>query len=373
MLLQSIFFSVRSFAFVFLCVSLNSFALPFASSFVSLGSYNFPQDISSNGNVVVGFDNRGISNSFKYENGNLSSLNVNGRAIAVSGDGSTIVGVSNIPNGGFIYTDEAINYHGSNDAYFGFTSTNLDGTISVGSRRPAVSQSPLKPIKITNGVMESLPYLLGGNNWATITDISDDSSVLVGQSDSINGSEPYAIINGLVSSLGDLPGGRVYGQGFAVSADGNFIVGSSEIEFEGEIASEAFIYKNNEMFGLGDFDGGLFESRGYGVSNNGIAVGFGRIDDGIRASFWEKDSYQPLFIEEILSNSGIDVESQGWILTQATGISSNGDTVIGFGTRNGIPEGWMMTLTPVPLPAGIYLFLSGLVGLVGVKFRGRNA
>ena len=28
---------------------------------------------------------------------------------------------------------------------------------------------------------------------------------------------------------------------------------------------------------------------------------------------------------------------------------------------------------PVPLPAGIYLFLSGLVGLVGVKLRGRNA
>ena len=30
-------------------------------------------------------------------------------------------------------------------------------------------------------------------------------------------------------------------------------------------------------------------------------------------------------------------------------------------------------LAPVPLPAGIYLFLSGLVGLVGVKLRGRNA
>ena len=27
----------------------------------------------------------------------------------------------------------------------------------------------------------------------------------------------------------------------------------------------------------------------------------------------------------------------------------------------------------VPLPAGIYLFLSGLVGIVGVKLRGRNA
>ena len=29
--------------------------------------------------------------------------------------------------------------------------------------------------------------------------------------------------------------------------------------------------------------------------------------------------------------------------------------------------------SPVPLPAGIYLFLSGLVGLVGAKLRGRNA
>ena len=31
------------------------------------------------------------------------------------------------------------------------------------------------------------------------------------------------------------------------------------------------------------------------------------------------------------------------------------------------------SLTIVPLPAGIYLFLSGLVGLVGFKLRGRNA
>ena len=33
----------------------------------------------------------------------------------------------------------------------------------------------------------------------------------------------------------------------------------------------------------------------------------------------------------------------------------------------------IVTAQPVPLPAGIYLFLSGLVGLVGVKLRDRNA
>ena len=33
----------------------------------------------------------------------------------------------------------------------------------------------------------------------------------------------------------------------------------------------------------------------------------------------------------------------------------------------------MIFVSEVPLPAGIYLFLSGLVGLVGVKLRGRYA
>ena len=43
---------------------------------------------------------------------------------------------------------------------------------------------------------------------------------------------------------------------------------------------------------------------------------------------------------------------------------------------NDVGDGWFfdnLAYTPVPLPAGIYLFLSGLVGLVGAKLRGRNA
>ena len=50
---------------------------------------------------------------------------------------------------------------------------------------------------------------------------------------------------------------------------------------------------------------------------------------------------------------------------------------VGSGYNNGARV-WLVHdgdigASPVPLPAGIYLFLSGLVGLVGAKLRGRNA
>ena len=49
-----------------------------------------------------------------------------------------------------------------------------------------------------------------------------------------------------------------------------------------------------------------------------------------------------------------------------------------FNSKDSIAYAWPVHdgdigLAPVPLPAGIYLFLMGLVGLVGVKLRGRNA
>ena len=40
---------------------------------------------------------------------------------------------------------------------------------------------------------------------------------------------------------------------------------------------------------------------------------------------------------------------------------------------NGNSDFLTLNVNPVPLPAGIYLFLSGLVGLVGFKLRGKNA
>ena len=366
-------YPLRLSACLFLCVSLNSFALPVASTFSGLGSYNIPEDISSDGAVVVGFNHLGITSSFKYENGNFSSIGINGRAYGVSGDGSTIVGLANNPNNSaFILKNGATTFYKNNFPEYGLVSTNYDGSVSVGYRwHPNYHR--LESVKISNSTEQGLPHLNGGYFRTSIVDISDDASILVGQSDSTLGSEPFAIIDGAPISLGDLPGGRIYGQSEAISGNGNYIVGASEIEFEGEIASEAFIYKDNQMFGLNDFNGGLFESRANGVSNSGVVVGYGRITDGIRASLWEDDSFEPQSIKEILLTSGIDIESQGWILTKANGISSDGSTIIGQGIHNGINEGWIVTLTPVPLPAGIYLFLSGLVGLVGFKLRGRNA
>lgn len=61
------------------------------------------------------------------------------------------------------------------------------------------------------------------------------------------------------------------------------------------------------------------------------------------------------------------VNGSGWTLREALAINDQGQ-IVGYGVGpNGFRRGFL--LTPVPLPAAVYLFGAGLVGLAGLARR----
>jgi probable HAF family extracellular repeat protein len=58
------------------------------------------------------------------------------------------------------------------------------------------------------------------------------------------------------------------------------------------------------------------------------------------------------------------VANTGWTLVGARGINDSGQ-IIGYGFINSQVHGFL--LTPVPIPPAMWLFGSGLLGLIGVS------
>jgi len=105
--------------------------------------------------------------------------------------------------------------------------------------------------------------------------------------------------------------------------------------------------------------GGEFYSIATDVSSDGsTVVGFGTSDDGRKAFIWDS-AHGMRTVEEILRSHGIDVS--GWDLSEATSVSADGRTIVGTGRNpSGIASVW---LAAVPEPSTGLLFSLGLVGI----------
>jgi probable HAF family extracellular repeat protein len=200
---------------------------------------------------------------------------------------------------------------------------------------------------------------------------SADGSVVVGQSVSALGNEAFrwTEAKGMVG-LGDLTGGGFNSQARDVSADGSVVVGTGVSEEGGE----AFRWtEETGMIGLGDLAGGQFRSSAYGVSADGsILVGDGwSTPQGTpgEAFIWD-EVHGMRSIKMVLQGAGIDLT--GWELESAQDVSANGLIVVGYG-RN--PDGevvpWVANL--VPIPPAVWLFVSGLLGLIVISIKNEGS
>jgi probable HAF family extracellular repeat protein len=333
--------------------------------------------VSADGSVVVG---RGSSASgleaFRWtRGGGMVGLGYLPRAgfsfisegFGASADGSVIVGYS----------------QGFNQEAFGWTSD--DGMVGLGflpvgsssigyavSNNGAVivGSSEGQAFRWTSdGGMVGLGRFPGGRNGSRAHGVSADGAVIVGGSDSASNSEAIRwTTDGGMIGLGYLPGPGIHSWAFGVSADGSVIVGES---FSAS-GVEAFRWTvDGGMVGLGDLAGGYFDSHANSASGDGsVVVGQGNSGLGPEAFHWS-ESGGMVSLKGLLTSQGVDLT--GWTLTEATGISDNGQTIVGYGINpNGQYEAWIATT--VPEPSSWALAMSALIGgAVAVAGRRRKA
>jgi probable HAF family extracellular repeat protein len=166
-------------------------------------------------------------------------------------------------------------------------------------------------------------------------------------------------------SLGNLPGGDFESFGFGVSGDGSVIFGAS-----GSASGvETFRWTaQGDMVGLGDLPGGAVESDPYDISADGsIIVGAGTTALGKEAFLWTSDGGMQNLRELLIAGGATGLA--GWTLTQASAMSADGSTIVGFG-RNpaGNQEAWVAS---IPEPSTLSLATLAPLALLVTLMRQR--
>ncbi len=278
---------------------------------VNLGGPNFAigTGTSADGSVLVcnGATGAGDSVAYRWTTSGFASYlglttsSPGPRVFAVSADGSVAAGESNTP-----FVSTAVRWPATGTAIAlsnepGFTSSSsrgisADGTIIVG-----LGSGPGMPLSAFRWTLAAGASVLMGlsSGQSAANAISPDGAAIVGYSTSASGQEACIWIGGTPTGLGDLPDGAFTSTALAASTGGTTIVG-------------------------------------YGTSATGQ-----------EAIIWDATHGLRSLHDELLSKGVTTVT--GWTLTQASGISADGLTIVGYGTNpDGRTEGW---IAHFPAPA----------------------
>lgn len=213
----------------------------------------------------------------------------------------------------------------------------------------ASAASPTEPVSTFQGLGD----LPGGSFESVALSLSPDGRVVTGWSRTDVGYVPFRWENGVMTAPTDQT--SLFGLR-RETPDGRFRVGSAETPS----GHEAILWRNGQAKALGglSFDHELF-SRALGVSaDGGIVVGASDVEGrGSAAFLWAEAHGMRALADVLVADHGLDLT--GWTLAEATAISDDGRTVVGFGqNRDGHTEGWIARLagpaaTP-KLPAHVF-------------------
>jgi hypothetical protein len=103
------------------------------------------------------------------------------------------------------------------------------------------------------------------------------------------------------------------------------------------------------MVALGDLAGGDTQSFAQAVSGDGsVIVGWGSTLAGTEAFTWTQSGGLRRLWDVLLQN-GINPAADGWTsLNEGLGLSLDGNTIVGYGERNGVGEAFVARLEPAP-------------------------
>src|SRR5688500_1077074 len=227
------------------------------------------------------------------------------------------------------------------------SAVNRDGSVIVGQGQSAAGYEAFR--WTSGGGMVGLGVLPGRfGSWAA--GVSSNGSVAAGTSwgSSLNSYQAFRWTGGTgMQGLGFLPGGSM-SQAFAVSGDGSTIVGHSTSS--AAHLGVAFRWTSSSgMVALGDLPGGDTQSFAQAVSGDGsVIVGWGSTLAGTEAFTWTQSGGLRRLWDVLLQN-GINPAADGWTsLNEGLGLSLDGNTIVGYGERNGVGEAFVARLEPAP-------------------------
>jgi probable HAF family extracellular repeat protein len=280
------------------------------------------------------------SNGVMTDLGTLGGVNSYGRGI---NDQGVAIGYSDATAG----NPRAFKYEGGVMYDLGTLGGNNSGAVAINNNGQIVggatdsNNTYSHAFLYENGAMNDLGTL--GGNLSVANDVNN-SGVVVGSSWQLNSTLDRAFVyqNGVMNDLGVLPGASS-SKAIAINDLGQII---------GESGWGAFFYVNGvmtELVGLGG-GGPVWVSD---INNNGLVVGSSKspLDGYYDAVLWK---------DGVLTNLNSFV-SEDWSLTSAASINDSGQ-IIGTGIYQGNTVTYV--LTPVPIPASIWLFASGMMVLL---------
>lgn len=293
----------------------------------------------------------------RFDGGEYSSV-----ARAATFDGSGVVGArwtADFEQEAFLFADDEMRGLGDLSGgpfVSGATDVSADGRVVVGTATigPESPEFDLRneAFRWENGVMTGLGRLRG-TQFSRAFGVSADGTLIVGDSFSRKGSgraEAFRWKNGLMHGLGTLaPDGGSGAE--AISADGRVIVGHA---FSVSRGFEAFRWTRGAMTSLGIPGGGNDFTYATAVSANGsIIVGWGESEQTSATAAYIWDAARGARVLADVLRDDYEITTEGWQLLQATGVSDDGKTIVGYG-RNPIGdfEGWVVR---VPEPPSIAL------------------
>lgn len=318
--------------------------------------------ISGDGSTIVGYDLSPVDSSsaaFRWRNGLLTELSLqdgasNPMVKDVSRTGSVAVGWFTL-NGrtqAFRWTLlSGATTLGDFPGNMLATAVSADGSTIAAQDSAGVYRWRKSDGFVDLGTLPEYPYL-------SVSGISADGSVIVGTGFNEVG-PPVAFRwtaeTGMIT-LGDLTGSQASRSDLASSADGATIVG----QHRSPSGLEAFRWTGTEgMVGLGDLPPGDIDSRAYAVSaDGGIVVGTSRsmlptipyaeLEYAYKAFIWDQAHGMRSLKDVLAGDYGLDLT--GWTLTIAKDISDDGRTIIGEGINpEGYSQAWIARL-PAPTP-----------------------
>jgi probable HAF family extracellular repeat protein len=278
---------------------------------------------------------------------------VDSEATAVNGDGDVVVGDGSEP--GYDWgialrwsSATGMTNFGTPEGWLSRgRGVSLDGAVIVGfSQYYPYAGYPTSPhaFRWTSGTgMVDLGVFAGGNDQSHATAVSGDGLVVVGYANTANGDRAFTwtAAGGMVS-IGVLPAGGDYSYAYGVNADGSVVVGQVN-QLNGDVAFRWTWAGGMESLGILP---GAESASAEGVSGDGSVIVGSTGPPFLQRAFLWTPSLGMVDLNTYLPSIGVDLS--GWTLTDATGISQDGITIVGNGVHLDHTEAWAADLVTRP-------------------------